>query len=70
MSDSDPANTFLPDPKVRVRYGVTDMTLWRWSKDPNLKFPQPMKINGRNYRRLAELETWERKRARASRSAA
>lgn len=51
---------YLPDSKVAERYGVSIMTLWRWTKDDRLGFPAPIKIAGRNYRSLAELEAFER----------
>lgn len=53
----------LPDPRVRQRYGVSSMTIWRWDNTPELGFPPPLRIAGRKYRRLAELEAWERKLA-------
>ena len=61
---------FLTGPAVCRRYAIHDMTLWRWMRDADLKFPQPLKINRRNYWRIADLEKWERARARASRQAA
>lgn len=29
----------LPAAHVRQRYAISDMTLWRWEKDPKLDFP-------------------------------
>ena len=52
----------LPDPQVARRYNVNPRTLYRWDRQPNLGFPQPLLINRRKYRRLSELETWERQR--------
>jgi hypothetical protein len=54
---------YLPSRQVRERYHVSDMSLWRWLRDPKLNFPQPTIINGRRYWRLEDLETWERDRA-------
>jgi predicted DNA-binding transcriptional regulator AlpA len=70
MPDHDHAESLLTGPKLRARYGIADMTLWRWTNDRELEFPQPLKINRRNYWRLDDVERWERQRARASRSAA
>jgi predicted DNA-binding transcriptional regulator AlpA len=53
----------IPDAKLRERYGVSDMTIWRWDHDPALGFPAPIRIKGRKYRRLSELLLWERARA-------
>jgi predicted DNA-binding transcriptional regulator AlpA len=62
----DPLNDrLIPDPQVRQRYGVTDMTLWRWDHTPSLGFPQPIRINKRKFRRLSELLRWEAERAAA-----
>lgn len=36
--------------QLRQRYGnISDMTLWRWLRDPGLGFPQPIYINGRRF---------------------
>jgi predicted DNA-binding transcriptional regulator AlpA len=57
---------YLPDPQVWDRYGVSQMTGWRWARDPKLNFPKAIRINGRNYRDEAELEAWEREQAAAT----
>lgn len=55
---------FLPDPQVCERYGVSDMTLYRWDHDPATNFPKPYRFGKRfKYRALDELEAWERARA-------
>jgi predicted DNA-binding transcriptional regulator AlpA len=57
---------YLPAPKVLKRYGISAPTLYRWTRNPTLQFPQPIKIgagNGRLFYRVAELVEWERKRA-------
>jgi hypothetical protein len=59
VSDS---NDLLPDPGVARRYRVTSRTIDRWDRQPGLGFPKAIRINNRKYRRLAELETWERGR--------
>ncbi len=56
MQDSQ---AYLPAGQVRARYGVSDMSLWRWLRDPELGFPAPIKIHKRRYWKLAELEAWE-----------
>ena len=48
--------TYLPAGQVRARYGVSDMSLWRWLRDSELAFPAPIKIHKRRYWRLADLE--------------
>jgi hypothetical protein len=59
----DMDETYLPASKVKKRYGVTDMTLWRWLRDPKLGFPAPMIINRRRFWSTAALEQFERARA-------
>lgn len=30
--------------------GVSDMAIWRWTRDPRVQFPEPdVRINGRKY---------------------
>ncbi|GJD58844.1 helix-turn-helix transcriptional regulator [Methylobacterium dankookense] len=59
----------LPASMVRRRYGVSDMTVFRWVNDQKLGFPQPIYINTRRYWRLADLEAFEARQA-AKREAA
>jgi predicted DNA-binding transcriptional regulator AlpA len=66
LGGTDSAEQFLPARQVWERYGVTSMTLWRWLKDADLKFPQPMRIGRLRYWRLSSLIAWER--ARCSKS--
>jgi predicted DNA-binding transcriptional regulator AlpA len=39
------------------------MTIFRWLADPKLGFPQPIRINGRRYWRLADLQAFEARQA-------
>lgn len=52
----------LPDPQVAARYGVSSRTIFRWDEQQALGFPRPVRINRRKYRRIAQLENWERQR--------
>ncbi|MGV8954679.1 MAG: helix-turn-helix transcriptional regulator [Cypionkella sp.] len=45
------------------RYNVSTMTIFRWSKDEALNFPNPMRINNRRYWSLASIVEWERTQA-------
>lgn len=54
---------WLPDPKVAIRYGVSQRTPPRWDAQPELKFPKPRYVNGRKYRSIKELDRWDRWRA-------
>jgi hypothetical protein len=51
---------YLPDPLVAKRYGVSERTLPRWDANPSLGFPQAVQIVRRKYRKISELEAWER----------
>ena len=54
---------FLTRRQQARRYGVSTRTIDRWSDDYNLGLPAEIDIAGRKYRKLSELETWERARA-------
>jgi len=58
-----PAQTYLQSSAVRARYGVSDMTIWRWLQNTSLGFPAPIRINSRRFWRLTELEAWEASRS-------
>jgi predicted DNA-binding transcriptional regulator AlpA len=53
---------YLQRRRLRQRYGVTEMTLWRWERDPLLEFPRPLIIKGKKFYDQAELEAWEAQR--------
>lgn len=56
-------SVLLSAPAVRRRYNnLSDMGLWRWLRDPELGFPQPIYIRKRRYWQLGTLEAWERAR--------
>jgi len=59
MATSD----YMPDALVAARYKVTTRTIDRWDQDPDLEFPEAMRVNGRKYRSVKQLELWERRRA-------
>lgn len=42
--------------------GVSHMCLWRWVRDERVLFPEPVKLNGRNYWRLGTLRQWQAER--------
>jgi len=57
---------YLPTAAVQARYDISDVTLWRWCRDPKLSFPKPLDVNRRSYFRRADLEIWEGTRNRQS----
>jgi hypothetical protein len=68
--DQDRSTRMLPDSKVAARYGVVTRTLRRWDDNPDLNFPPPLNINGRNYRDENKLDAWDREQAARSASRA
>jgi hypothetical protein len=48
----------VPDLVTRHLFRVTDMTLYRWERKPELGFPQAIKIEGRKYRKAAEIRAF------------
>jgi predicted DNA-binding transcriptional regulator AlpA len=61
------ATVYRTSAQICERYQITAVTLYRWERDENLGFPQPVKINRRKLYVLAEIEAWERSQAAASR---
>ena len=60
-TSDDPPRRFLTGPQVCSRYSITDMSLWRWLKDPTIGFPKPaMRVKDRRYWLEADLIAWER----------
>jgi predicted DNA-binding transcriptional regulator AlpA len=55
---------YLTARQVKARYGgISDMSLWRWLRDENLGFPQPLIINGRRFWLEGALDRFDDKRA-------
>jgi hypothetical protein len=63
---SEPPDTFVPDAQVCREFGITSMTLWRWSRDPKLGFPPPIGIRKRNFRSRRALEAFKQNLVRAA----
>ena len=55
------ADALVPDPIVAREFGVSLMSLWRWSRDPELDFPPAVKIRNRNFRSRRELEQFKKR---------
>jgi hypothetical protein len=56
-----PTDALVPDPVVWREFGVTSMTLWRWTRDTELGFPAQIQIRGRNFRSRAALEKFKQR---------
>ena len=51
----------VPDPQVADEFNVSLMTLWRWTRDEKLGFPEAIKIRNRNFRSRNALEAFKEK---------
>jgi len=57
---------YLTAKQVRERFaGISEMTLHRWRHNPAYGFPQPIKIGGRLFFKLSEIEEYEQRAAAA-----
>ncbi len=56
---------YLTGPQVLDRYQITRVTLFRWQKNKELAFPQPLTVNRRKFFLEDELIAWETNRAAA-----
>lgn len=57
---------YLTTRKIRERYSISAMTLWRWEHDPAIHFPTPLRVNRRKLYCANAIEAWERARAAGS----
>jgi len=56
----DDMDELVTDTAVRKEFGaITHVTMWRWTNDPALDFPKPVKIRSRNYRSRREVEAFK-----------
>jgi predicted DNA-binding transcriptional regulator AlpA len=56
--------------QLRKLVPASDVTLWRWQRDPKIAFPAPVKLgaDGRNYWWLPKIRAWmQRREERTSR---
>jgi hypothetical protein len=63
---TNPNETFLSRSQQARRWSVSKRSVERWGEDEELGLPPEIEINGRHYRKLSELEAWERSRAAAA----
>ena len=48
----------IPDRLVKEIFSVTRQTLWRWENDPELGFPQPVRVKRQKARKVGELRAF------------
>jgi hypothetical protein len=63
---TNPNETFLTRSQQAKRWSVSKRSVERWGENEKLGLPPEIDINGRRYRKLSELEAWERGRVVAS----
>jgi hypothetical protein len=63
---TNPTETFLSRSQQARRWSVSKRSVERWGEDNQLGLPPEIEINGRHYRKLSDLEAWERSRAVAA----
>lgn len=51
--------TYLTAKQVTAKFNITSMTLHRWLRRDDMKFPRPTIINRRRYFIASEIEAWE-----------
>lgn len=57
---------YIPPAAVRdLCGGISDMTLWRWLRNPELGFPKPIKVMSRRFWREADVLSWLASRSEA-----
>jgi predicted DNA-binding transcriptional regulator AlpA len=47
--DKRPRRKITAKAVLRLYGDISEMTLWRWIKNPARRFPQPILINGRRF---------------------
>jgi predicted DNA-binding transcriptional regulator AlpA len=60
----DPDDRYINRGQLRALIPASDMTLWRWQRNPKVAFPAPVKLgaDGRNYWWLPTVRAWMRTR--------
>lgn len=55
-----PEDRYVTTKQLRVIVPASDMTYWRWQRDPEVGFPSPVKLgaDGRNYWSLPKVREW------------
>ena len=63
-----PEERYINREQLRLLIPASDMTLWRWQRDPKIAFPAPVKLgaDGRNYWWLPKVRAWMRQREERS----
>jgi predicted DNA-binding transcriptional regulator AlpA len=65
-AEANTSRRFLTTEQVRKRYNITNQTIWRWLRDPELGFPKPETIRRRRYWLEAKLDAFDAARELAA----
>jgi hypothetical protein len=62
--DRPTGQRYISRRELRALFPVSDMTIFRWTRDPEVAFPAPVKLspNGRNFWWLPAVRDWDHKR--------
>ena len=64
MSKKDgPGRRWVRNRRLAEHLDVMEMTIWRWKRDPRLKFPLSGVINGIEYNDRDQIDEWLKARA-------
>jgi hypothetical protein len=63
VADQDDGDWIVSARLYQYFGGVSSNTVHRWRNDPALGFPEPIKVQGRNYWRPEDLRRWRREQA-------
>jgi predicted DNA-binding transcriptional regulator AlpA len=68
VSAPPPEDRYINREQLRALIPASDMTLWRWQRNPKVAFPCPVKLgdDGRNYWWLPAIRSWMRQRQERS----
>jgi hypothetical protein len=66
MNPATDGDELVPDPQVCREFHISYMTLYRWSRDPDLGFAPAIKIRRRNFRSRRRLEEFKQRVARSA----
>jgi hypothetical protein len=57
--DKGEIDLLVSDPQLCREFDISEMTLWRWARDPTLDFPPVIKIRKRNFRSRKQIEAFK-----------
>lgn len=59
MTAPSPVSQWISAKTVADSCNVSSKTIWKWRRDPKIRFPAPRVINGRLYFDLGAVELWK-----------